>query len=101
MKISELTPKYIADYLRLDEPDEIELKEIDAMLTSAKGYVKGFTGLTLDEMEEFEDITMAILILVSDYFENRTLYLDYKNKEENVAVNRILSMHSIDLLGRD
>ena len=96
MKTSELTSQYISDYLRLDEPDEIQLNEIESMLVAAKTYVKGFTGLTLEEIDEFEDITVAVLILVSDYFESRSLYLDYKFKEENIAVNRILSMHSIN-----
>lgn len=98
MKISELTGQILADYLRIDEAGEIELREINMMLSGAIEYAKSYTGLTVEEMDAFEDITVAIMILVSDYYENRTLYLDYKFKEENKAVQAILTMHCNNFL---
>ena len=98
MKISELSAEYIADYLRLDEPGDIEIREIEAMRAAAIQYAQGYTGLTDEEMDQFEDITIAILILISDYFENRSPFLDYKYKEENPAVRNILGMHCNNFL---
>lgn len=98
MKISELTKEYLADYLRLDEPGAIELSELEAMKTAAIEYAKNYTGLSIEEMDLHEDITVAIMILVSDYFENRAMYLDYKYKEENSAVAKLLSLHCVNFL---
>lgn len=98
MKVSDLTNNYIADYLRIDDPGDIELNEIDAMRIAAVEYVKGYTGLTIEEIDQHEDITVAVLILIADYYENRTLYLDYKYKEENSTVSKLLSMHCINFL---
>lgn len=98
MKISELTKEYLADYLRLDEPGPIELSELEAMKKAAIEYAKNYTGLSIEEMDLHEDITIAIMILVSDYFENRAMYLDYKYKEENSAVSKLLSLHCVNFL---
>lgn len=98
MKISELNDEYVADYLRLDEPDEIMLQEVHAALTSAIAYAVHYTGLTEEEMEKYEDITMAILVLTAEMFENRNLYIDYKTKEVNKTVETILGMHQVNLL---
>lgn len=98
MKISELTTEYIANYLRLDEPEEVELQEIEAAHTAAIAYAKNYTGLTDEKLDEYEDITAAVLIIISDLFENRNAYLDYKYKESNRAVETILGMHQRNLL---
>lgn len=88
----------MADYLRLDEPGEIEIREIQSMIAAAIAYITGYTGLSIEELDQFEDITVALMILVSDYYENRAMYLDYKYKEENTAVTKILSLHCINFL---
>lgn len=98
MKVSEITPEYIADYARVDEPDEIILLQIKSALTAAVAYAKGYTGLSDEQLDEHEDITIAVLIIATDMYDNRNLYHDYKFKETNKTVECILSMHSINLL---
>lgn len=98
MKVSELNDEYVADYLRLDEPDKMVLQEVHMALTSAIAYAVHYTGLTKEEMEQYEDITTAILVLAADMFENRNLYIDYKTKEVNKTVETILGMHQVNLL---
>lgn len=98
MKISELDREYLAGYLRLDDPAEIELREAEMALTAAKAYAGSYTGLSDEEMDQHEDMTAAVLVLAADMFENKNLYLDYKSKETNKAVECILGMHSMNLL---
>lgn len=98
MKVSEITTEYIADYLRIDEPEEIQLREIEATKAAAIAYASSYTGLSVEELDNYEDITIAILIQISDMYENRNLYLDYKSKEINRAVTGILGLYQRNLL---
>lgn len=98
MKISEVTNEYIANYVRLDEPTEIELKELENMAVSALSYIKAHTGLSTEEIDQHEDITHAYLILIADMFDNRNLYIEGKASNVNKAVDRILGLHSVNLL---
>lgn len=98
MKVSELTTEYIAGYLKIDEPEEEETKDIENFKTAAVSYVKSFTGLSAEEIDTHEDITIAVLVLISDMFDNRSLYLDYKTNVMNKTVEGILAMHSTNYL---
>lgn len=98
MKVSEITNEYLANYLRLDEPEDTEKQEIDAFLMSAVSYCTSYTGLSMEELDKHEDITTVVLLLVSDMFDNRNLYIEGKASNVNKAVERILSMHSVNLI---
>lgn len=98
MKASEITKEFMAGYLRMDMLEETEQKEIATALSSAKEYVKSYTGLSAGEIDQHEDITSAVLILAADMFENKNFYLDYKNRETNQAVDAILGMYSMNLI---
>ena len=98
MRISEVTTKDLTDYLRLDDPSEIEESEIERMKASAVSYMIEYTGLTVDEMDQFEDMTQALFILVADMFDNRNLYIEGKASNVNKSVQTILGLHSVNLL---
>lgn len=98
MKVSELTNEFLIDYLKLDEPEESTIKEINACHAAAVAYAKSYTGLNDEELDEHEDIVTAIMIIFADMFENRNLYLDYKSKEINRTVETILGMYQVNLL---
>lgn len=91
MKFSELKVENVKHYLRIVE----NTKEDDALLSSileaAKSYVLGQTSLTKDEIDNYYDITIAILILCQDMYDNRSMYVDKNNL--NRTVENILSMH--------
>lgn len=98
MKVSEITNEYILNYLRIDDAGEVEIGEIDNFLKSAISYCTSYTGLSTEELDDHEDITTVILLLVSDMFDNRNLYIEGKATNRNMAVDRILSMHSVNLI---
>lgn len=98
MKISEITMEDLANYLRIDDMSEIESKEIERMKASAISYITDYTGQSLDHLDEHEDLTQALFILVADMFDNRNLYIEGKATNINKSVECILGMHSINLL---
>ncbi len=95
MRVGDITLYDLKDYLRLDMA-EVEQLQLEAMLASAKAYVKSFTGLTDVEVDEREDLTIAVYVLVQDMYDNRTMYVEKNNT--NKVVETILGMHSKNLL---
>jgi hypothetical protein len=95
MKVSEITECAIAKYLRLGR-GEYDESQLTMMLDAAKAFVKSYTGLGDDEIDEHEDIAIVILVLCQDMYDNRTLYVDKNNL--NRVVDTILGMHSVNLL---
>lgn len=97
MKISEVTVDNLADYLRIDEASDIEKNELSVMKTAATAYILSYTGLTADEADGFEDLTMALYVVVAEMFDNRNLQT--KNAvNENKFVKQLLGMHAKNYL---
>lgn len=92
MKLSEITPEIAAKYLRIEEEPEALLP----MLAAAKQYAFSFTGLSEDEAEQYEDITLAVLILCGDLYDHRTMVVD--NDKVNQTVQTILGLYRSNLL---
>lgn len=96
MKVSELTRNVVAEYCRIiiEDQSETELAVLDAMTEAAKKYCIGYTGLTESQIDEHEDITIAVLTLVSDMYDNRQMYVDKSNI--NRTADTILGMHCVN-----
>jgi len=90
MKVSELTVSHIADFLRLDSDSE-ETSKLGYILEAAIEYVKSATGLDLEELDTHSDITLAVMVLCQDMYDNRAMYVDKGNA--NRVVTAILHMH--------
>ena len=89
-KVSEITVKDIADFIRLDEVGSAEEEQLSTFLLVAKNYVTNYTGL--DDLDEYADLVIAVYILCQDMYDNRTLYVDKNNL--NKVVQTILDMHT-------
>ena len=96
MKVSEITVKDVADYIRLTEYDAEEEKTLTNLLMVAKEFIKSYTGLSNDEIDKHEDFYIVVMILCQDMFDNRILYVDKGNL--NKVVETILGMHCVNLL---
>ena len=96
MKVSEITRSAAADFCRIIEEDMTPAEEttLDAMIAAAKQYCTGYTGLTEAELDEHEDITIAVLVLVGDMYDNRQMYVDKANI--NRTADTILGMHCVN-----
>ena len=89
MKLSELTLQKVNLYLRVPDGEEDEITEV--MLSAAKSAVLTETGLTAEEADALPDITVAVLAMIGDMYENRTLTA--QNAMRNPTVDTILRLH--------
>ena len=95
-KVSDITYQDVAEYCRLDELTESDIKTINNLILIAKTYIKNNTGRTEEELDNQVELVIVMFILIQDMWDNRTLYVD--NTNLNYVVDSILGMHSVNLL---
>ena len=93
MTVSEITVNTLKDWLGISDGDE---NTLTVCLTAAKSRAVGYTGLTLAELDEHEDITVAVLGIVSDFYTNNRP--DTAEMSMNKMSKSLLDMHSKNLL---
>lgn len=98
MKVSQITNKELADYLKLtyEYLSDGEKIELDNMLNISRKFITSYTGLTDKQIDEHEDFAIVVYVLVADMYDTRSMYVDKNNL--NRVVETILGMHSINLL---
>ena len=94
--VSQITAQDVADYLRISEVTQNDINTLNTLLTVAKVYVGEYTGRSIQDLDNYKDIIIVVLILCQDMWDNRTLYVD--NSNVNKVVESILGLHSINLL---
>lgn len=92
MKASKITSEAVAEFIKLDEVPE----EMDMYISAAKSYVCSYTNLKEEEIDKHEDMTIAIMVLIQDMYDNRSMYVDSSNV--NKVVSSILDMHRRNLV---
>lgn len=98
-KVSAITYQNIADYIRVDVTDDIEMQnELKTYLNVAKEYISHYIGLPITSDEEgaetldsFSDLVIVVYILCQDMYDNRSMYTD--GKAVNRTVESILNLH--------
>lgn len=95
-KVSEVTAEDVAEYLRLTEVTEDETKTLNNLMNIAKAFMSNYTGRTTEELDNYQDFVIVLLVLVQDMWDNRRLYVDHLNL--NYVVDSILGLHSVNLL---
>lgn len=75
MKVSEINLEIVEQYLALDLDIEnpVEIMEIQAYIDGAKSYVYQYTKLSKEEVDEREYLTMPVLIMIANFYENKSL----------------------------
>lgn len=91
MKVSEITYREIAEYIRLTEVSEEDMSLLNNLINIAKAYLKENTGV--EDLDEFNDFVIVIFILCQDMYDNRSLYVD--NTNMNKVVESIIGMHTV------
>lgn len=95
-KVSDITTQDIADYIRLIEVTQQDTNTLNTLLTVSKSYIMQYTGRTEEELDNYPDFVIVVLILCQDMWDNRTLYVDSNNV--NKVVESILGLHQVNLL---
>jgi uncharacterized phage protein (predicted DNA packaging) len=95
MKISEIEVQDLKNYLNVlhDEDDRL----IRSILVGAKTYVKSYTGLSTEELDNYEDLSLALFVIAAESYDNRSMQMD-KTSKANPLVDSILALHSVNLL---
>jgi beta-xylosidase len=96
MKISEVTRQELKNYAREYNDDPETNKTFDLILLACKAFMKGHTGLDDAQMDTKEDLSVVLLVLADEMYDNRTFTVD-KDKV-NPVIKSILDMHSINLV---
>lgn len=99
MKVSEITEKDIANFLRLTDVSEEDNENIELFLNIAKNYIENYTGIPqesedeeIETLDSYSDFIIVVYILCQDMYDNRTMYVDGKNI--NNTAKTILDMHT-------
>lgn len=94
MRISDVTISDVAEYLRLD--DDSAPASLKPMMSAAVEYMKSYTGMSTEEIDEHEEFYPVFMVLVQDMYDNRALYVN--NANVNKVVDSVLGMHRQNLL---
>lgn len=100
MRVSELTPLLAARWMGVVPAgvtlDEAQTEQLSLVLEAAKARASSFCGLSAEEMDKHDDITLAVLGICNDLWTS--------NRPEQAAVDMnesskgILSAYSRNLL---
>jgi uncharacterized phage protein (predicted DNA packaging) len=95
-KVSDITTTDLAEYIRIDEVTSDDENLLNSLLNVAKNFIISYTGRQAEELDNYQDFVIVVLVLVQDMWDNRTLYVDKTNL--NKVVESILGLHSVNLL---
>ena len=96
MKINELTIDIIKDFCGITDNYSDKLIA-EVLLPSAKSYIKGQTGLSDDEINQYDDFSTACLVLINDGFTTRDYNISTR-LQKNPTVETILTMYAKNYL---
>lgn len=93
IKINEVKIDLLINYCNAYDEDK-QLLEI--FKDASVDYIKSYTGLTDEEINNKNDLTIALLVLVSGMFDSRSIEADKTNI--NLILDSILGLHSKNLV---
>ena len=97
MKLSEIEVPFVKEYLRQDCDEDDRL--IGAILEGAKNYIVNYTGQSLEQLEESEDLVIAVLVLCAEFYDNRTISVnDRLNLRVNMMMESLIGRYSVNLM---
>lgn len=96
MKVSELTKEIVANYIRV-EITTLTTPILDLVLPAAITYCATYTGLEPKDLDEYDDMALAVLALCGEFYDNRT-YTAVENAIVNPTTQAILDKYSMNLM---
>jgi hypothetical protein len=94
VKVNEITVADLKDYAHVYHAEDDAL--FGNILTACTAYVQAYTGLTTDQLNAHDDLSMCVFVLSNELYDNRTFIVD--NEKVNMVIKTILNMHSVNLL---
>lgn len=98
MKASEIGIGDICRQIRVEEEylEDGDINHLEMLKQAAMEYVRGYTGLTDSQIDSHEDITAAVLVLISDMYDNRQMHVN--RQSANRVADTILGMYCENLV---
>ena len=97
MKLSEIDVSFVKEYLRQDGNEDDRI--IGTILEGVKDYIVKYTGQSLEQLEDGEDLTIAVLVLCAEFYDNRTISVnDRLNLRVNMMLDSLIGRHSVNLI---
>lgn len=96
MKLSQLEISVIKTHSGISEDSPETNTLLEMYKGAAKSFILGYTGLTAEELDNHEDITVACCCLVDDMYNNRSMIVSRDTL--NPTVRQILDLHRKNLL---
>lgn len=93
MKINEVTIDFLIEYCNAYEEDG---KILEVFKDASIKYIESYTGITEETINNYDDLTIALLVLVNGMFDNRSIEADKTNV--NIILDSLLSLHSKNLI---
>ena len=100
-KVSKITIGDVARYLKVDELNDDDIRDIETYLNIAKNYISSYTGIPAtneegESLDDFPEFVIVVYVLCQDMYDNRSLYVDKSNGKISVnkVVQTILDMHT-------
>lgn len=97
MQVSKISKEAVKKYLGATSSDVDDI--IDIVMSSAVSFIVGYTGLSADELDAYEDISMAFLVICNDMYSNRDFVVD--NNSLNPTAKQILDLHCTNFLASE
>lgn len=95
-KVSDITYQDVAEYIRLSEVTEGDQNTLNNLIGVAKTFIMNYTGISEDDLDNYQDFVIVVLVLCQDMWDNRTMYVDSGNL--NYVIETILGLHQVNLL---
>ena len=93
MKFSEIDFDFVSKYLvGITEEDELE---VELYIEAAKSFVRTYTALTEEELDDNQYFVMPTLMLISHFYENKTVELQGKNTRIYDSLLNLGKVHSL------
>lgn len=94
MKISDVSIADLKQYANVyhDEDDNMFVTILDA----CKQFISTYTGLDDVTVDDHEDLTIALMVLSNEMYDNRAFVVD--NTKLNFVIKQILDSHSVNYL---
>ncbi len=93
MKMSEVSVADLMEYLREDEESAL----LSSILSAGKRYVVNYTGRTAEELDEDEEVAIALLAVCADLYDKRGV-ISSVNLSENQLITGILESNRINFV---
>ncbi len=96
MKIGELSIEVIRAHCGISDMSGETTVLLEMYKSAATAFILGYTGISKDELNEYEDITVACCCIVDDMYNNRSMTVSRETL--NPTARQILDSHSRNLL---